>query len=264
MTRLASDPDPSTGFKRCRGCDTVKPVEGNFHRHGGAKSDGFDSRCIECRRTARDPENGRRYFQRHKPEATVRVKAWRLANPAAVRAIKKRGFATLRERVFDKLGHKCARCNVTDKRALHFDHVLGGGTQHKRRRPGELFYRDILRAPDGDFQTLCASCNWRKRLDSRGAPSECPRATRQRLKRHEAIAALGGRCPCGEKDIDVLQVDHIHGGGSQERRTLPRQAIYRRAIVVGLAEYQVLCCNCNWIKRHGAPNERPGPKRNVA
>ena len=62
---------------------------------------------------------------------------------------------------------------------------------------------------------------------------------------------LGGRCEsCGNNDSRVLQFDHIKGNGCHERRV--RQAtVYSiaRDVLKTQDKYQLLCANCNWIKR---------------
>lgn len=70
------------------------------------------------------------------------------------------------------------------------------------------------------------------------------------------IALLGGKCNrCGFSDIRVLQVDHINGGGRQEFiKVRTSGGAYDRyilnEIINGSTKYQLLCANCNWIKRH--------------
>lgn len=62
--------------------------------------------------------------------------------------------------------------------------------------------------------------------------------------RESAIRALGGKCvACGTDEIVILEIDHISGGGSAERRTNRRG--YLRQIVMGLRhdEFQILCAN---------------------
>ena len=45
----------------------------------------------------------------------------------------------------------------------------------------------------------------------------------RRLKQ-EVIAAYGGKCAhCGETNMDVLETDHINGGGTQHRRDIGRK-----------------------------------------
>jgi len=68
-----------------------------------------------------------------------------------------------------------------------------------------------------------------------------------------AIQLLGARCACcSESHISFLDIDHIHGGGSRERRGRGPNHIFRE-ILGGLPnpheKYQVLCSNCNQSKR---------------
>lgn len=77
-------------------------------------------------------------------------------------------------------------------------------------------------------------------------------ATRSRLA-EELVALLGGKCArCDEDDVRVLQVDHVRGGGTADRRTT---GLYRhhRGFVERVrenpADYQLLCVNCNVVKR---------------
>lgn len=72
------------------------------------------------------------------------------------------------------------------------------------------------------------------------------------ISRYEIIALLGGECIiCGETDIRCLQIDHINGGGTKERRG--NSGGYYKNILEkikgGSKEYQILCANHNWIKR---------------
>lgn len=68
------------------------------------------------------------------------------------------------------------------------------------------------------------------------------------------FALLGNQCiRCGFSDQRALQLDHIHGGGSRERSRNSRcMAGYYRLLALSpeLREgIQLLCANCNWIKR---------------
>jgi hypothetical protein len=72
--------------------------------------------------------------------------------------------------------------------------------------------------------------------------------------RAEVIAAYGGRCACCGNDFRPhLAIDHIDGGGAEERRQATSSSIYRRlrrAARAGRPDpgYQVLCHNCNMAK----------------
>lgn len=84
----------------------------------------------------------------------------------------------------------------------------------------------------------------------------------QRLKL-DNIKMLGGRCSNGEKcgwhnedgtrgctNVHALQFDHRHGGGSEARRTGRDGLAGLYYIKNNPKLFQLLCANCNWIKRH--------------
>ncbi len=72
---------------------------------------------------------------------------------------------------------------------------------------------------------------------------------RNRQVRQRVLKILGDKCiRCGFDDERALQVDHIDGGGTQERKTRGTMAIYY-LVLKDSTPYQLLCANCNWIKR---------------
>ena len=80
---------------------------------------------------------------------------------------------------------------------------------------------------------------------------------KRRLARARAamLAAMGGKCArCGFADERALQVDHVHGSGLRELkgRSGGPHTYYTKVLASVLADegkYQLLCANCNWIKR---------------
>ena len=78
--------------------------------------------------------------------------------------------------------------------------------------------------------------------------------------RDKAVETLGGKCiRCGFADVRALQVDHVNGGGLQDLRDRGnRHGIYR-AVIANEPGYQLLCANCNWIKK-AENNEQPRRK----
>jgi len=69
--------------------------------------------------------------------------------------------------------------------------------------------------------------------------------------RAEIIKVHGGACGhCGFNDPRALQIDHVHGGGRAERQTVGTGIEYLKKVLNDTAGYyQLLCANCNWIKR---------------
>lgn len=91
------------------------------------------------------------------------------------------------------------------------------------------------------------------------------RAAKLDAIRHYSKGAMRCAC-CGESEIGFLNIDHMNGGGTKERKTTGRGgssfAIYlrKRGFPPG---YRILCYNCNCALAHFkvCPHERT---RNVA
>lgn len=65
-----------------------------------------------------------------------------------------------------------------------------------------------------------------------------------------AVEKLGGKCVnCGFSDARALQIDHVNGGGVREQRAKGPNAVYLEVMSDYRGKYQLLCANCNWIKR---------------
>ena len=63
---------------------------------------------------------------------------------------------------------------------------------------------------------------------------------------------LGGCCAgCGDKRTPCLSIDHVNGDGAEDRRnTRGTIAFLRKVLSDETGMYQILCMNCQWIKRH--------------
>ena len=57
---------------------------------------------------------------------------------------------------------------------------------------------------------------------------------------------------CSFSDIRALQVDHVNGGGMAEVRNskFRNPERYAKHIAKNPKNYQLLCANCNWIKKY--------------
>ena len=63
---------------------------------------------------------------------------------------------------------------------------------------------------------------------------------------------LGDKCiRCGFSDKRALQIDHVNGGGNKEHAEVKNAASFLKKVLADESgTYQILCANCNWIKRH--------------
>jgi hypothetical protein len=101
------------------------------------------------------------------------------------------------------------------------------------------------------------SRRWRRRHKDQVNEIQRRDNTRVKLK---LMNLLGGcQCRrCGFSDIRALQIDHINGKGKQLRIKLTGSNRMNRLVFyyylrdpeMAKRELQVLCANCNWIKRH--------------
>lgn len=74
----------------------------------------------------------------------------------------------------------------------------------------------------------------------------------QQTARKAILEILGDKCSqCGFNDLRALQIDHISGGGSKDRRNGKGSYYHRmlKDLETQPNKYQILCANCNWIKR---------------
>ena len=80
------------------------------------------------------------------------------------------------------------------------------------------------------------------------------REARQKIKK-TVFDAMGGKCvKCGFTDYRAIQIDHINGDGAADKRsgnTNGNGYLIRvlDSFIKREGRYQLLCSNCNWIKR---------------
>lgn len=93
------------------------------------------------------------------------------------------------------------------------------------------------------------------RLGIEGAKRENATSVRKwdQKRRKDVLEKMGGKCVrCGFSDFRALQIDHINGGGTKERKK-GLYWIHKKIMAMSedeiSKEYQLLCANCNWIKK---------------
>lgn len=177
-------------------------------------------------------------------------------------------YIAVRNDALTGYGGRCTCCGTDDRDVLDIDHIAPVWHGLKTGRPleevgGYTFYRRLAREgfPEG-YQLLCRNCNWSKRLlgachlSHTDAPACYLRPTLTATQRHaaklrrEMLAAYGRHCAlCSNRDEDVLDLDHVRGGGGAERRageTHKQLWVRLRREGFPKGEHRLLCRNCNW------------------
>src|ERR1051326_2595201 len=141
----------------------------------------------------------------------------------------------------------------------------------------------VKRAAHSKVMGLCNQCHRRKVLPHRSLCRKCRQRSRsysqthrkqkavylqawkkrnkdrvrethlrwRRKRRRDLFKRLGNKCKhCGFSDPRALQIDHKKGGGLREIKSHTSYQTYLLTVWRNLRRYQLLCANCNWIKRH--------------
>jgi hypothetical protein len=97
----------------------------------------------------------------------LEIKACSVRQGGGKMAMKRRAQRIYHERLLKLLGNKCVICGYSDPRALHIDHISGGGRK-ELSKGNEAMYRYYLEHLDEAktrLQVLCANCNFIKRYE---------------------------------------------------------------------------------------------------
>lgn len=75
---------------------------------------------------------------------------------------------------------------------------------------------------------------------------------------------LGHVCvKCGFSDKRALCIDHLNGGGYSELRSMSVFKYYNKVLNDTTNSYQILCHNCNWIKKRENNEVRKSKKLEI-
>ena len=141
------------------------------------------------------------------------------------------------------------------------------GSAEKRREYARKYYREYNKSPKAKEYKK----RWRKNNPEKTKkysekyrsknPEERKRMDRiyhnkSLVKRKlEIFGLLGKKCiRCGFSDPRCLQIDHVKGGGCKEKGKFKNYNLYLKMVLEkiksGSKDYQLLCANCNFIKRY--------------
>lgn len=161
---------------------------------------------------------------RNREALNARRRASRAANPEETRAIGRaeQALGRLRNPEKAKTAAKAYYARTRESR------------KSERNAASRNYYHAVLKVRPGFM----------------ASQSEKSRA-KYRLLRDAACVHLGSVCTrCGFTDARALQIDHVEGGGKRELASLENKAYLEKVLVsVPGVSYQLLCANCNWIKR---------------
>lgn len=135
--------------------------------------------------------------------------------------------------------------NPEDRRAYLREYYCKNKDKYKK------WSSEYLSKPEAKEKRRVRQTEWRKNNPDK---SNAKARRHHRSIRLKVIEFLGGKCcRCGFNDWRALQIDHVDGGGTYETSVKFRGALttyYKHVIKTGGAGYQLLCANCNWIKKY--------------
>jgi hypothetical protein len=107
----------------------------------------------------------------------------------------------------------------------------------------------------------CKNCSSDEYYRNRNAITQ-KRNQRYHDLRAQVLIHLGNCCKhCGFTDKRALQIDHVHGGGVKESKSMGVMRLLKKVLDDTNGNYQLLCANCNWIKKSENDEYSRGPKK---
>lgn len=129
--------------------------------------------------------------------------------------------------------------------------------RYRERHRGELkaYFKELNQRPERkekQREYYQAFMSDDEKREAKRARDRANAKRKRRQRRKELIDLYGGKCErCGFDDWRALQIDHVNNNGYEERQDMQPKRYYQKIKQgVGTGEYQLLCANCNQIKRY--------------
>lgn len=133
---------------------------------------------------------------------------------------------------------------------MNCDHTKSDIDAYGRCKPCRNAEAKLRYAEDVEYRARTQAHGKRHREKHPDRVSTSIRRRNEKIRK-QVVEGYGGKCGCcGETEAKFLGIDHINGGGTQERKSNSGYTLYRRLIKEGFPkdEYQLLCHNCNMAK----------------
>lgn len=203
--------------------------------------------CSECR-----PSDNKKRYEKNSEKIIARAKEWNQKNAEERNRRLRASYAKAKQESIAVYGGSCS-CGETNPAFLVIDHINDDGATDRRNwKNRSATIHSWLKKnnfPDG-YQILCANCNHRKEMSRRKRVNSKSWKTSQ-AARKLVLDSYGPKCCCcGFDEMEVLVIDHIHGGGSREKKGYPSRNVYLflKGKKPDRKKFQVLCPSCNQAK----------------
>lgn len=206
---------------------------------------------------AADPEKYKAKSASYRIDNPDKVKAasvrYREENKIRINTRHRMRMDRLRRETILAYGGKCSICGEVITEFLCLDHINGDGAKDRAEGLiGVRLYTQLKNQgwPQGRLRVLCYNCNLGLAL-RRAMNVHQPERQKRYVRgiKSEVIKAYGSQCACcGESNPLFLSIDHIDGGGQEDRKKYGRgRVFYQHLKSIGYPKdnYRLLCHNCN-------------------
>ena len=120
--------------------------------------------------------------------------------------------------------------------------------QEERKKQSREYYNSNKEDPD--FRKRVNLSSRKSYFSTREKSLAWQKEHHKKLRIH-ALSVLGGVCViCGFTDWRALQIDHINGDGYLDKKKGGRFNLVKHPELINKIKHQILCANCNFIKRY--------------